>query len=1000
MKDIQNKFLAQNYNDNWDEYQYTLNNNNSTKWDYFIITASNERQAQSYREQIEYRLSNQWLPSTTKYIVIPDPDGKRVGSGGATLNVLKHLLNMSGTTNPFIGKRIVILHSGGDSKRVPQYSACGKLFSRVPRELPDGRCSTLFDEFVISLSGIPSRMSDGTLILSGDVLLLFDPLQIDLQREGTACISIKAPIKMGEHHGVFVSDRDNKVDKFLHKQSEETLINMGASNNQGNIDIDTGVIWLDGVVTTKLTKLFTDGNAVNDELFNAFVNDANRLNFYGDFVYTMTKSSTLDEYLNETSEGKKGIQLEKCRKEIWDILHNYPMHIIKLSPGKFIHFGTTLELRDMMVSAVHNYGFLGWKNDVMSISNTDTSVINSILTTDKISNSVYIEDSVIESDSDIGSGCIISNTRFNAQIPPNTVIHTLPLNINNSIKYVTRIYGVHDNPKKDINNDATLLGSKLAQLPLTDKISYSYIWNSEFDSTLWEANLYPICDTEEDAVNSSLVLIDILAGSATSDMILKWLTSNRISLHTSFELADTDTIIRNQLNTEDEIRVIKFINEVNAGKNSKKALTLLGESKQLIRRAAILAHKAKTVEFSTQYRLYNILSEICKTEKISILGLISENYIDLCYNTINSKILLEATQQSLWPTIDGTEIIQNTSVSLPVRLNWGGGWSDTPPYCLENGGTVLNAAISLNGILPIKVEIQKINRNVIILESKDIGCIKELTDVSEIRNYNNASDPFSLHKAALHTMGITEINQGMHIKSTVNVPKGSGLGTSSILAGAIVKALQKAYGLKSDNQSIFDQVLCIEQLITTGGGWQDQAGGLIDGVKLIRSKKGLYQKLDVNVLGLSDKTKQELNERLVLVYTGQRRLARNLLREIVSKYILGNTETIQILNEIQHLALLMSYELEKGNIDAFIELVNKHWKLSCLLDSGTTNISIDQIIHTCNHLIDGAFIAGAGGGGFIQLLVKKGISKDTVISALEEVYQDCGVEVWDSSIVW
>lgn len=72
-----------------------------------------------------------------------------------------------------------MIHSGGDSKRVPQYSACGKLFSPVPRVLPNGKRSTLFDEFMISMSGVAARMNAGMLVCSGDVLLLFNPLQID-----------------------------------------------------------------------------------------------------------------------------------------------------------------------------------------------------------------------------------------------------------------------------------------------------------------------------------------------------------------------------------------------------------------------------------------------------------------------------------------------------------------------------------------------------------------------------------------------------------------------------------------------------------------------------------------------------------------------------------------------------------------------------------------------------------------------------------------------------
>ena len=66
---------------------------------------------------------------------------------------------------------MLVIHSGGDSKRVPQYSALGKLFSPVPHELPNGRSSTLFDEFMICMSSVPSRIREGMVLLSGDVLL-------------------------------------------------------------------------------------------------------------------------------------------------------------------------------------------------------------------------------------------------------------------------------------------------------------------------------------------------------------------------------------------------------------------------------------------------------------------------------------------------------------------------------------------------------------------------------------------------------------------------------------------------------------------------------------------------------------------------------------------------------------------------------------------------------------------------------------------------------------
>lgn len=82
-----------------------------------------------------------------------------------------------------------------------------------------------------------------------------------------------------------------------------------------------------------------------------------------------------------------------------------------------------------------------------------------------------------------------------------------------------------------------------------------------------------------------------------------------------------------------------------------------------------------------------------------------------------------------------------------------------------------------------------------------------------------------------------------------------------------------------DDSRISEIVLCMEQIMSTGGGWQDQVGGLTEGIKFIRSNPGIHQELKVEYVQLSEETKKELKERFALIYTGQRRLARNLLRE-------------------------------------------------------------------------------------------------------------------------
>ena len=221
------------------------------------------------------------------------------------------------------------------------------------------------------------------------------------------------------------------------------------------------------------------------------------------------------------------------------------------------------------------------------------------------------------------------------------------------------------------------------------------------------------------------------------------------------------------------------------------------------------------------------------------------------------------------------------------------------------------------------------------------------------------------------------------------------MGTSSILAAACVKALFKVFGQPVSDNALCDIVLSMEQLMSTGGGWQDQVGGLVGGVKLITTEPGIDQRLKIEKVTVPKKAMEELSERFVLIYTGQRRLARNLLRDVVGSYISGKKETVEALDKMKETTALMEFALKQGDVDSFARQLNRHWELSKQLDGGSTNTCIDQIFLACEDLLSARFIAGAGGGGFLQGILKKGISRDTLSKRLRDVFGDSGVDVWD-----
>ena len=96
----------------------------------------------------------------------------------------------------------------------------------------------------------------------------------------------------------------------------------------------------------------------------------------------------------------------------------------------------------------------------------------------------------------------------------------------------------------------------------------------------------------------------------------------------------------------------------------------------------------------------------------------------------------------------------------------------------------------------------------------------------------------------------------------------------------------------------------------------------------------------------------------------------------------------------------MRFALERGHVDEFARLLDEHWKLSQMIDAGSTNTLIDQIFMAIDDMIDARMCCGAGGGGFLQVIVKKGVSKSDVHKRLKDVFQDFAVDVWDAEIVY
>lgn len=1008
MHPISSLFLSQSYQDAWADYSRSLVSPQFVHWDYVILTASNEQQAEGFWAQLEERRQAGALPLQTQFAVIPDPGGKRVGSGGATLGVLKYVAEQTGRAD-FSGLRILVIHSGGDSKRVPQYSALGKLFSPVPHELPNGRASTLFDEFMIAMATVPSRVREGMLLLSGDVLLLFNPLLIDYSGGNAAAISFKEHVETGKEHGVFLRGEDGNVRKFMHKQTVETLRSCGAVNEQDCVDIDTGAVIFSKEMLAALYGLISREGKFSEELFDGLVNEKVRLSLYGDFLYPLATDSALEDFYREKPEGSFCPELSDARKKVWEALRPFRMKLLRLVPAKFIHFGTTAEILKLMSSGVKDYEDLGWSRHVGSSYDNHVAGYNSVLSSHAVcGQNCYLEVSYVHHGAETGDNVLLSYIDvYDEKIPSNVVVHGLKQKDGN---FVARIYGVEDNPKavfdttekKDAGEDVCrFLGVPFRQLLEKNGIVAEELWEEGEEHTLWNARLYPACPTIKEALRASLNLYAMTRGEGD---VSAWRSQKRKSLCSGFNEADPHALIAWEKRMGELVQMDRLSKLIQAGGQVGAGAKILKSGRLSPIQEEWFEKHLQRADFSEKIRLHYYVG----TALGSYAG---DQQIGKCFGCIGEAVL-GATLENLRVNEECRIVTGRHRVSLPLRVNWGGGWSDTPPYCNEKGGTVLNAAILLDGKRPVEVVLEKLSEPKIIFDSRDMDVHGEFEEITPLQQTGDPYDPFALQKAALLACGIlpmkggnlkeilTRMGGGFLMRSEVTgVPKGSGLGTSSILAAACVRALLEFTGIAHSQEQLYSTVLCMEQIMSTGGGWQDQVGGITEGIKYTTTAPGIKQEIKVHHIQLPKETKKELKERFALIYTGQRRLARNLLRDVVGNYIGNEPDTVFALNEIQKVATLMAFELRRGHVDDFAQLLSQHWELSKKIDAGSTNILIDQIFDSVSDLIDGRMICGAGGGGFLQVVLKKGVKKERLHERLKEVFQDSDIDVWDSELV-
>ena len=1008
------------------------------EYDVCVITAANDYQAQGYQKQLQWRKDKGTL-SQTEFLVFADPQGKRIGSGGSTIYVLCKLLEHfckdkthRSSEEVFKGKRILILHSGGDSRRLPAYSAVGKIFIPLPISWSTDGFVTLFDILFLNLMQLPSLDDGQVVVASGDVLLSFDASKVAFSDSGVTGLAYPGTVEIASNHGVYIVPQTQSgenlrdVVDFLQKPTYDELKKCNGLDTADRAFIDTGVMNF-GIDAIKVLMRASgvsleDGKVVvgKDSLCENLINANVQLDIYKEIPFAML--------------GKTVAALSVPPPSFTNALQQIPFSVNLLPYCEFFHIGTSKQL----LQNFHTINYTASAYDFQNFSKSkavdksgleNAFVYNSLINTAsiKVNGPSLIEGCYLEGEIQLSGENILTGIPKDAgdiKLRKGICVTCVPVTKKEN-GWVSIIYGIEDDFKTLAeDNNTTFLNDTFSSWMEEKGISPTDLWEDNEPHELWNARLFPFSTDPAESMRISLSLqveqtVSLLYQDSETFQLDRWRKSPRMSLREILESVDYERFLGNYSNLCQKVNLesLATIHAPESNLSSEEILSWCVEENDYataVKNTLALIEQSEDILF--QARLYKLLSNILR--KASDFGLrispvcsactgrdfgikksiiphsvqasLSESLEDVAFElvreAIGKSLILEHPPQRI--QIRSDEVVW---VCSPARLDFAGGWSDTPPYCLECGGSVLNAAVKLNGQYPIQV-IGKLHPEPFIkINSIDLGEHLIISETSEMLSYQDPANWSALPKAAFIVTGIIpvatdpcgrsnlqdilkELGGGIDLTLFSAVPAGSGLGTSSILGSAIIACLSRMLGQELTQEDLFNRTLYMEQLMTTGGGWQDQIGGVVGGVKHIQTEPGLFQVPRISWTDLKVRPNMDLSERFLLHYTGYRRMAKNILRNIVGKYLNRDPVTLETISRLREKSFEMKEELDHRNIDAFGKKIAEVWELNKTLNPGTSNEEIEAILSKISHLIHGAKLLGAGGGGFL-FMVTKGVEQ-------------------------
>ena len=907
--------------------------------------------------------------SPSEWFCTSDPVGAKLGSGGGTTWLLQSCHRAWGDGLSFSDwlsrEKRILLHAGGQSRRLPGYAPSGKILTPIPifRWAKGQRLGqNLLDLQLPLYERIMQKAPQGlnTLIASGDVYIrTSQPLQAIPQAD-VVCYGLWVDPSLAKNHGIFVSSRKSpdRLDFMLQKPSVERM----AGLLQTHLFLMDIGIWL---LSDRAVELLMRRSRTS--LDTSECPPLRYYDLYSEFGCSLGEHPTIDDpELKELS-----------------------VAILPLPGGEFYHYGTSRELLSSTVSVQNivrdQREIVQRRVKVHPAMFVQNARVDRPLTADNYE--VWIENSHIPSTWRLAHRHVITGVPVNEwtlTLNSEVCIDCVPVD---AATWAARPYGFNDAFKGNLDDESTLfLGRPFKEWAAERSLSINSI---EGNTDLQSARLFPLCSTveqlglvfrwmtaEPDCVEGRTLWMQATRLSA-DELSAKANLSRLYAQREEFRAANWPALARNweksvfyQTNLEDTAsEFARFGLEVPAP---------LPEVAPLLTRIHDHAFRARLQAFEGQS---------FKTEEDKAFGLLQEG--------LTNRIL--SLPQHPRRDVYADQIVWGRS---PVRIDLAGGWTDTPPYCLSEGGNVVNIAIELNGQPPLQAYIKPCKEPHIILRSIDLGAMETVSSFEELEDFARVGSPFSIPKAALALAGFSPrfcvesfrtleeqlraFGSGIEVTLLSAIPAGSGLGTSSILASTVLGAVSDFCGLAWDKNEICQRTLALEQLLTTGGGWQDQYGGVLQGVKLLQTQSGFDQSPLVRWLPDFLFTNPEYQKCHLLYYTGITRTAKGILAEIVRRMFLNETDQLALLADMKAHALDLYEAIQRGNFAEMGRLVGMTWEQNKRLDPGTNPEAVEAVISRIKDYCLGYKLPGAGGGGYLYMVAKDPEAAARIRTILQE----------------